>query len=493
MQIDAVATHAHVRPQSLACMDLETGHKWNYRQFDRDINRIANWLVSQVGSASGVRVATVTRNSAEMLMLNLGCIRAGAIFVPLNWRLSEVEIAKLLSDCTPELLFTDKDVTGLETAADHYLLAELPAISREASDLPPLHARRSFDETSTILYTSGTSGRPKGVMLSEANAFWGQLNFISGNSVWHQSVFLCDMPLFHVAGLLANARAVQLAGGAVFISNGFDASKTLNRLADKNLGITHYFSVPQMAQQLWNLENFKPEMLQGLEVYATGGAPNPKAQIERFINAGIPMSDGFGMTETGPVSAVPLSLSEVVIEKAGSCGLPFIAMEVRVVDDQGGDLPANIPGELWLRGPGITNGYWQQPEITAQVFENGWFKSGDIAKLDQDGFIYLVDRKKDMFISGGENVYPAEIEAAIALLEVVAESAVVGIPDETWGEKGVAFVVPVVGCSVTEETIIKHCELVLAKYKVPKLVKIVESIPHTATGKIQKAELAKIA
>ena len=220
---------------------------------------------------------------------------------------------------------------------------------------------------------------------------------------------------------------------------------TLPRLADRKLAVTHYFSVPQMAQRLWNEPNFTPAMLQGLKAYATGGAPNPAAQVRRFIDAGIPMSDGFGMTETCSNFAVPITNIERWADKAGSIGLPMLTVEARIVDDNGQDMPIGEVGELWLRGPSITKGYWRQPETTAAAFENGWFKTGDAARRDADGFYFLVDRKKDMFISGGENVYPAEVESAITEITGVAEVAVISMPDETWGEVGWAYVIPVAG------------------------------------------------
>jgi fatty-acyl-CoA synthase len=272
----------------------------------------------------------------------------------------------------------------------------------------------------------------------------------------------------------------------VLISKGFDPAMTLARLADPALGITHYFSVPQMAQMLWNQPGFAPAALSSLQVYATGGAPNPKVQIERFVSAGVPMSDGFGMSETGSNFAMPVENRALMIEKAGSIGMPLLMLEVRIVDDEGIDLPDGDTGELWLRGPSITKGYWNQPELTAKAFHDGWFKTGDAARRDVDGYYYLVDRKKDMFISGGENVYPAEVEAVITELTNVAEVAVIGVPDERWGEVGHAMIIAVSGGAIDPNAIIAHCRDRLASFKVPKAVTIVSEIPRTASGKVQK-------
>jgi fatty-acyl-CoA synthase len=486
MLIDPVATHAGARPRALAAVDLESGRRWDWAALDTAINRVANWLACEIGPASGARVATLSRNSVDMLILQFGCVRAGAIFVPYNWRLAAPEVAVLIDDADPTLLFRDPEfeMTGYPGRALD--LSALAVMTADNPTTPPPDARRDWEQPSTLLYTSGTSGRPKGVMLSEANAFWGATNFLHGNGVSQTSVFLCDMPMFHVAGLFAAVRVPILAGGTVLISKGFDPATTLARVADPELGITHYFSVPQMAQMLWNLPGFAPEMLSGLAVYATGGAPNPAAQIERFVRAGIAMSDGFGMSETCSNFGMPVDDPDVLIAKAGSIGLPYLTVEARIVDDAGQDIEEGQTGELWVRGPSITRGYWNQPDLTEQAFEGDWFKTGDACIRDADGFYFLVDRKKDMFISGGENVYPAEVEAAIAELDNVAECAVIGMSNAKWGEVGHAYVIAPPGKSVTSDEVIAHCTVRLAGFKVPKAVTVTDNIPRTASGKVQK-------
>ena len=492
MLIDPVATYGRARPDALACIDLGAERRWTYAELDRAVNQAANWLIGAYGPASGVRIASLARNSADLLILFLGCARAGAIYVPLNWRLTPAELSLLAADSGAVCLISEGEFSVAGFKHTQLELSEWRhALAKVSPAPPPGQARRDFDETSLLLYTSGTSGRPKGVMLSEANIYWGCTNFIHGNGVSQDSVFLCDMPMFHTAGLNAAIRTPILAGGTVLISPGFDPEITLSRLGDENLAISHYFSVPQMAQAMWNLPGFKPEALQRLKVYATGGAPNPAVQIERFAGAGIPMSDGFGMSETGSNFGMPVDDMELLVSKAGSCGLPYISMEVRIVDPRGEELPDGEAGELWLRGPSIAKGYWNQPDLTASAFQDGWFKTGDIAVRDEDGFYFLVDRKKDMFISGGENVYPAEVEAAISELESVAEVAVIGVPDLKWGEVGRAYVIAVAGKSIEAVEILAHCKTRLASYKSPKTVVLTDTIPRTASGKIQKHILQK--
>lgn len=483
-RIDSVSTYARTQPGALALADLESGRRWTYAALDAAADGVAAWLAARLGPASGERVAVLARNCAEMLILQLGCIRAGAMFVPLNWRLSPVELAALIGDAAPKLLFHDEDCA--ETAAGLGVpTADLSTLGT-MEGTPPAGARRAWDQPATLLYTSGTSGRPKGVILTESNAFFGCINFVLGNDVGRSSVFLCDMPLFHTAGLFAAARVPLLGGGAVLISKGFDAERTLARLGDPALGVSHYFSVPQMAQRLWQEPGFDPEKLRHLRIWATGGAPNPAAQIERFVRAGIPMSNGFGMSETGSNYGMPVDDPELVIAKGGSCGLPYAFVEARIAGEDGEALPPGETGELWLAGPSVTQGYWNRPDENEKAFAGKWFKTGDAALVDEEGYLYVVDRRKDMYISGGENVFPAEVEAALAEMVEIAEAAVIGVPDVRWGEVGRAYLIPREGHALDEARVRAHCEKRLAKFKVPASVVIAADIPRTASGKILK-------
>jgi fatty-acyl-CoA synthase len=272
----------------------------------------------------------------------------------------------------------------------------------------------------------------------------------------------------------------------VLVSRGFDAPTTLARIADRALGVTHYFCVPQMAQRLWQEPGFDPETLRGLSHLTTGGAPNPAALVERFVRAGIGMSNGFGMSETGSNFGVPVDDPDLQVAKAGTCGLPYVSVEARIVDEAGKDLPQGETGELWIAGPSVTTGYWNRPEENEKAFCGRWFRTGDAAYFDEDGYLFIVDRRKDMYISGGENVYPAEVEATLAEMEAIAEAAVVGIPDARWGEVGRAYVIPRNGHAVDVEAVAAHCRARLAKYKVPATIVVTDSIPRTASGKVQK-------
>ncbi|MEZ5695061.1 MAG: AMP-binding protein [Sphingomonadaceae bacterium] len=484
MLFDPIANYARSTPARLAVEDMADGRRWNWRELHQAVDRLAAWLVEEFGPNSGARIATLTKNCAEMVVLRYAAVRGGCIFVPFNWRLASAEIEALAQDAEPAVVFPQAGFTA-PAAAQRVIPIEQMLQLGEAGSAPPADARRRFDETSCLLYTSGTSGRPKGVMLSEFNAFWGATGFILGNDVSMHSRFLCDMPLFHTAGLHAACRTPIQAGASVYVTPGFDPQLTLERLSDPELGITHYFSVPQMAATLWNQPSFDAEKLRNIRVWAIGGAPNPKAQSERFVAAGVRIGEGFGMSETGSNFGMPVSDPETLLAKAGSCGLPWMTIEPKIADEDGTPLPDGETGELWLRGPSVALGYWNQPELTATAFPDGWFRTGDAAMRDADGFYYIMDRKKDMYISGGENVYPAEVEAALAELPEVAEAAIVGVPDERWGEVGRAYVIAAPGKSITAEQVIAHCTARLAKFKVPKTAVITDQIQRTASGKVQ--------
>jgi fatty-acyl-CoA synthase len=338
----------------------------------------------------------------------------------------------------------------------------------------------------TILYSSGTTGKPKGVIITQLNAFAGALNLSLGTNCSAGSVFLCDMPMFHTAGLFAAARVPLLVGGTVHISQKFDAPVTYERLADPQLGVTHYFCVTQMAMMMRQLPGFDGRRLARLQALITGGAPNPPAHILRWLDDGVMMVNGWGMSEICSATAQPVGDLERIRKNPGAVGLPHLTVEIKLADAAGREVPLGESGEIWVRGANVTPGYWRRPELNRTAFTDGWFHTGDVAVRDAQGFYTIVDRIKDMFISGGENVYPAEIEAALVELPTVGDVAVLGIPDSQWGEVGCAFVVPVNGASLDAAQLTAHCQSRLARFKVPKRFEIVEVLPRTPSGKVQK-------
>ncbi len=492
--LDFIAHFARTTPTSLAVHDFTTGRRFTYAGFDDFVDRAAHVLRQRLGAAQGQRVAVLSRNSAEMLALHFACVRSGAIFVPLNWRLAASEISFMLADCEPALLlyepmFADR-VAGqaipallLDDSAAGFTAAARSAPSPVA---PGTGVAVDGDTPITILYSSGTTGRSKGVIVTQLNAFAGALNLALGTQCSARSVFLCDMPMFHTAGLFAAGRVPLLVGGTVHISQKFDAPVTYERLADRALGITHYFCVTQMAMQMRQLPGFEGRRLAHLTALITGGAPNPPAHILRWIEDGVMMVNGWGMSEICSATAQPVGDLQRIRLNPAAVGLPHLTVEMKLVDAEGSEVGVGVPGEIWVRGANVTPGYWRRPELNRTAFQGGWFRTGDVATRDAQGFYTIVDRIKDMFISGGENVYPAEVEAVIVELASVADVAVVGIPDEQWGEVGCAFVVPTSQASLAAATLAAHCQSRLARFKVPKRFEIVTALPRTPSGKVQK-------
>jgi len=483
---DPVALHAAAEPGRLALTDLDSGRHWTYAALDDAIQRAVTVLENGHGVGQGQRIATLARNSADLVILQQASMRIGAIFVPVNWRLAAAERQAILADCEPVLLLHDSPLDMELPASCAALDIAAFRAAVEAATPAPRRALPAADAPSIILYTSGTSGRPKGVILTEANALATAVNFSVLGRVGHNSVFLCDTPMFHVIGLITNLRPLLLKGGTALISGGFDPTVTNRRLADPALGVTHYFCVPQMAKMLRETPEFAPRRWASLTALFTGGAPNPAVDVLWWLEQGVRMADGYGMTEAGTVLGMPVETDRIA-RKAGSSGLPGPTVGLRVVDEEGRDVAAGEAGEVWLSGPNVTPGYWNRPEETARAFTaDGWFRTGDIARRDAEGFVTLVDRRKDMFISGGENVYPAEVETALLDHPDIAEAAVIGIADERWGEVGRAFVVLRPGRVLDPAALAGHCAARIARYKVPKEFLAVEALPRTTSGKLQK-------
>lgn len=490
---DPIASHAATTPDRLACVDLGTGVRLTYGQFDAWIDRCAAWLEGRLVAPRDERVAVLARNSVDVLAIQFACGRIGAIFVPLNWRLPGPELAVLVEDASPRLLVYEREFDAALPALDRFGLDRVARDETFAAQLaaaPPRPTRMepvAPDDPAILLYTSGTTGKPKGVMISPRNAWASAANYAAAAKVDPEVVFLCDTPLFHTVGLIAISRTTLQVGGALLISPIFDPALTVRRLADPALGITHYFCVPQMAQMLRETPDYANADLSRLTALCTGGAPIAPAVIHRWLDEGVMIIDGYGMSEAGTVLGMPVGDLSIPRAKAGSAGVPAPGVRVRLVDCDGQDVPDGEVGEIWLKGDNITAGYWNQPEATAKAFQDGWLKTGDAARRDADGFYYLVDRWKDMFISGGENVYPAEIEAAILEMGAVSEVAVIGVPDAKWGEVGIAFVTPAPGMDLTPPMVLAHCKARIASYKAPRdVVLIAEGLPRTGSGKVRK-------
>jgi fatty-acyl-CoA synthase len=402
--VDFLGVQARLQPDRVLATELASGRHWNYAEFDLAVARCASVLL-QKDIGPGDRVASLAKNCAELIMLHMACARIAAIYVPLNWRLSAAELKGLLEDTEPGLLFGDACLE--EAGLIGIQLSELTRLIAEAR--PYVASQSNVDAPSLLLFTSGTSGSPKGALLTESNVNETAFNFGVLGRVTRDSTFLVDSPMFHIIGLVSSVWPVIMRGGTFLLSDGFNPTRTLQRLSDPNLAITHYFCVPQMAHALRCEPGFDPSRLKGLTALFTGGGPHPEAQIRCWLDDGIAAVDGYGMTEAGTVFGMPVDIA-MIARYAGSVGIATPRVQTRIVSVDGNDCLPGTEGELQLKGPNIFSGYWRRPEATSTSFtEDGWFRTGDIARCDENGYYWLVDRLKDMYISGGENVYPAEI------------------------------------------------------------------------------------
>ncbi|WP_028747143.1 AMP-binding protein [Rhizobium mesoamericanum] len=498
---DPILYRARVAPDRLALFEIASGRQLTYKELNARIARCTGLLGDMLGARrDGARVAMLARNSMDSIVLAFACQRAGAIYVPLNWRLNAAELRPILADCAPALLVHDEEfsaavasLAGVDPEMAVITTADGPAglAARIEAGSPAEPVSCDAERACVLLYTSGTTGQPKGVVITRGNTFFAAVNFSIVGEIGPESVALCDLPFFHTIGLIAVARTTLMLGGTLVVSDRFTPARTLAALADRKQGITHYFAVPQIALALRNDPAYNAADLSGLHALFVGGAPLTQALIESYLEDGVALVNGYGMSEAGTVLHVPIDRGAVQ-DNPGSVGLPAPLLDIRIVGEDGREVDEGEIGELWLRGPAVSPGYWNKPAETAAAFTDGWYRTGDLGRRDAKGFYRIVDRLKDMYISGGENVYPAEVEAVLASHPDVLDAAIVGIPDMKWGECGLAYVVLRPGAATTAEAIAGHCAAKLAAFKRPAHILFVETIPRTASGKVQKHVLRQL-
>ena len=469
------ATWARFRPEAEALYDLGTGRRWSWAMLHRDTLRWAGRLKA-LGVVPGDRVAVLALNRAETLALLFACAELGAILVPLNWRLTATELRAQLAVVTPRVVYADArhhDVLGGESLEDGpgEVEAEGPGAPLEAPWV--------------LMFTSGSTGQPKAAQLTHGQLHWNALNTTLACDLQPSDATLTFAPLFHTGGLNCLTTPLLHRGGRVVLAPGFDVAEGLRVIAAER--ITLLMAVPTMYQMLADDPGFETTDLSSVRDALCGGAALPLPLLRRYLARGFPLRQGFGMTEVGPnCFSLPPADAE---RKSGSVGLPIHHVAARLVRPDGTACGVDEPGELLLAGPAVFGGYWQNAAATAACLRDGWFHTGDVLHQDTEGFFYVSGRIKEMYISGGENVFPAEVEAALLGLAGVAEAAVVGVPDPRWGETGVAWVRPHAGEGLDAVALGVALRDRLARYKLPRRIHVVDALPRTASGKIDKPAL----
>lgn len=490
---DWLKARAEDRPDDLAMVDLFSDRHTTYGDMYDRSRRIAGVLKDTYAIAPGDRVMVVAYNDTDLYEILFACWRIGAIYMPVNWRLAPPELAAISADATPAMMIADRAfetlVSGIDlpvwwrdTEAHTNPFEQAITTATPVDSFAPTHP----DAITNLLYTSGTTGVPKGVISTwrmQAMAVQQAEHVILGRD----TKTLTAAPMFHTAGLNSFALPLFFYGGTVHIMRHWDADAALGYLSNPDLGITHTLGVPVQFQMMTQCDGFKDATFPTVVRAGAGGAPVPEDLLIKFQAKGMTLCNSYGMTEVFGVATLP---PEKAREKLGSVGWHVIGTEIRIADDNDQPVDTNVSGEIQIKSRGVTPGYWQAPELTAASrTADGWYRTGDIGRFDDDGALYVVDRKKDMFISGGENVYPAEVENALMLVPDIAEAAVIGVTDDRWGEVGHAIIVLHEGRSLDADTVRQRCAERLAKYKVPKHVSFTDVLPRSAQGKVQKQDL----
>ncbi len=485
----------------VAVVDDTDGRHYTYAQLDARASTVAGLLQHTYDISPGDRVACLSTNRLEYIDLYFACGKVGAVIVPLNSRLPCGGILELLNDCKPRLLVYEAAFGEVAEAAEQsgavpqVLPIDLSPLRGHADSLAatsetdaPLRLHQADEnETAMILYTSGTTGRAKGAMISWRQIHWNVLNTTIGLALTENDVAFLNMPLHHTGGWHVLFTPLMLLGARVVLQKRFDAERCNERVGPE--GVTILFGVPTTLRMMRDAKNFAAADFSSVRFAIFGGEPCPLELIQAYQQRGVAMRQGYGLTEAGP-NCFSLPAKDA-IAKPGSIGFPNFHIGVRLVDEQGGDVGVDQVGELWMKGPHVFSGYWENPEETAKACRDGWLLTGDLMKRDADGYYYVVGRKKEMYVSGGENVYPAEVERVLQNHDAVALAAVVGMPDPKWGETGWACVQLHAGHALAEQELDVWCKTQLAKFQSPTKIIVMEELPVAHTGKVDKLALRK--
>ena len=500
---DLLTNRARLTPDRQALFDLHSGQRYSYAELNRRANQAANFLRAHYHIHKGDRVSILAFNSIAYVDLLFGLGKIGAIFAPLNWRLTGKELTYIVNDCQPKVLIVGPEFASLaeemrsSIAVESFLsldgarLAEsqaYEALLAQASDAEPEQPSLSEEDAYCILYTSGTTGNPKGAVLPHRQIYWNAVNTIISWGLSEKDVSPILTPLFHSGGLFVFLVPLFYAGGRIVLTRTFDPEASLKVIMDE--GCTVILGVPTLFQVWMNSPRFMEADFSQVHFFISGGAPCPPSLIQAWSRAKeVPLRQGYGLTEVG-VNCFTMTDTEA-LTKAGSVGKPIFHSQMRLVDAEGAEVAPGQAGELVIAGDHVCTGYWNNPEATTAVLKNGWFHTGDMARQDDEGYFYIVGRYKDMIISGGENIYAAEVEAVFREHPAVADAALIGQPDDKWGEIGLMIVAPKPDSLVSGEDLQEFCQGRLAKYKIPKRVEFVQSLPYSPYGKVIKSVLRR--
>ncbi|MBD8026914.1 long-chain fatty acid--CoA ligase [Ureibacillus sp. Re31] len=485
---EVLAQHAMDKPHASA-IEFE-GNRWTYQELLNNAQKIAGYLQQQ-GYKKGDIVAQFMLNSDLFMAVYYGVQLAGLTIMPINTKLAPPEVEYIFMHSEAKVLIFDEKIE--ETIKNStYNFKETIDLSKireilQADSVQYEPVSLQGNDTSVVMYTSGTTGKPKGVMLSHQNvyetaAIWSE----SMNMTKEDRMYICT-PLFHCAGSHVFAVPTMYKGGTVVIEEAFSPSRSLKKLVETKASI--FFGVPAMYTILLNMPELKNYHFEHLRLFCYGAAPMPYELVKRLKDTfpKVKVQNLYGQTENSPAAS---SLTdEYALQKIGSVGKPLTRTQIKIVDSYGEEVAVGEVGEICVKGPQVMKGYLHNPEETSHTIKNDWLYSGDLGRFDEEGFLYIVDRKKDMIIRGGENIYPIEVEEVLYQIPQVLEAAIVGVPHEVYGEVPKAFVVLKEGQSVSEEEIITYCSTQLAKYKVPIEVEFLEQLPRNASGKVLKHTL----
>ena len=486
------------RPALRFFRTLEAEQTWTYQQLAERVRAWARGLKHELGVGRGDRVAFLGYNHPDLLAVLFACARLGAVLVPLNWRLAPPEHAYIVKNAGAHVLIAEADFQGHADVIQE-AVPELHRVALEftapewvphtdvlnASGPDDTNPNVSLEAPWLIVYTSGTTGHPKGAVLTQEALFWNALNSLHLHDLTRQDRILAVLPFFHVGPLNIQTTPALYAGAEVVLTPRFDPAQTLTLIEQEQPSLL--LLVPVTMQALLQHPQWSATNLTSLRMLVTGSSVVPVNLIEGFHQRGLPVGQVYGSTETAPIAAV--LRREEAFRKIGSTGKPALHCRVKVVDDSGQEAPPGTSGELWVHGPNVMQEYWGNADATAEAFVNGWFRTGDVGVQDAEGFLTIHDRKKDIIISGGENIYSAELEAVLREHAALEDAAVVARADAQWGEVPVAFLEPVPGASVSETELQAFLNERLARFKHPKAFIFLETLPRNTMGKVLKYEL----